>query len=194
MIKHLTLAIAALLVLSGSALAAANSLELNFNDESAQARFGLILSQDAYGSALLDLRGLYNDEKDRNFWLVSGGFDFIGEPGTVPGLELGIAADVKVGDSDVADSDFGAVGVGALARYYPPALGGFGVGARLLYSPEIFTFLEAERVTEFSTRVGYVITPRIGVHVEYQKVRVEFDRGGHVDIDDDVRVGFEARF
>lgn len=192
--KHLLAIVACLLVLSGSAWAAANSLELNFNDDSAQARLGVIINQDAYGSSLLDFRGVFNDDKNANAWMASGGFDFIGEPGNAPGLELGIVTDVKVGDSDGPDTDFGAVGVGGLVRYFPPALGGFGVGGRVVYSPKIFTFLEAERLLEFSTRVGYVITPKIGVHVEFQKVEVDFDRWGKHDLDEEVRVGFEARF
>jgi len=198
--KHLLAVVACLFMLSGSAWAAANSLELNFNDNSAQARVGMIINQDAYGTSLVDLRGLYNDEDVQDGWMISGGFDFIGEPGNVPGLELGIVADVKVGDSDKTDiyntdRDFGAVGVGALARYFPPALGGFGFAGRAVYSPKIFSFLEANRLTEFSARVGYVITPKIGVHVEYQNVEVEFDNIlGDVDIDDEIRVGFEARF
>jgi len=193
--KHLLILAACLLTLSGNVWAAANSLELNFNDDSAQARLGMIINQDAYGTSLFDFRGMFNDENELNGWMVSAGLDFIGEPGNVPGLELGIVADLKVGESDVEDSDFGAAGVGGLVRYFPPALGGFGFAGRLVYSPKIFTMLEAERLTEFSGRVGYVITPKIGVHVEYQKIEVEYDNIlGEVDVDDEVRVGFEARF
>jgi len=183
-----------LLITSGSAFGAANTLELNFNDDSAQARLGMIINQDAYGTSLFEVRGLYNDEDDRDLWMTSGGLAFVGEPGNAPGLELGILADVKVGDAEINDADFGAAGVGVLVRYYPPALGGFGVGCRVLYSPEIFSFLEAEGMTEFSARVGYVITPKIGVHVEYQKIEVDFERYGDQDVDDEVRFGFEARF
>ena len=192
--KHLVAVVICLVLSGGSALAAANSLELNFNDDSAQARFGAIINQDAYGTSMFEVRGLYNDEDNRDLWMTSGGFAFVGEPGNAPGLELGILADVKVGDADAADADFGAVGIGGLVRFYPPALGGFGVGGRVLYSPKIFSFLESDGMLEFSTRVGYVITPKIGVHVEYQKIEVDFDRYGDQDVDDEVRFGFEARF
>mgnify|MGYP001156644377 CR=1 FL=1 len=193
--KQLLTVVTCLLAMSGSAWAAANSLELNFNDDSAQARLGMIINQDAYGTSLFDIRGLFNDEDELNGWMTSFGFDFIGEPGNVPGLELGIVADVRVGESDRDDSDFGAVGIGGLARYFPPALGGFGFAGRIIYSPKIFSFLEAERMAEYSIRAGYVITPKIGVHVEYQNVEVEYDNIlGDVDVDDEVRIGFEARF
>ena len=147
MLKRSLASVACLLLMCTSALAAANSVELNFNDDSAQGRFSAVINQEAYGPWLLDFRGMFNDDDELNAWLASAGFNFVGEPGNVAGLELGIIADVKIGDSDVRNSDFGAVGVGALARYYPPALSGFGVGSRIVYSPKIFTFLEAERIT-----------------------------------------------
>jgi hypothetical protein len=194
MIKKLLVTVTCLILLSGSALAVDNSIELTFNDDSAQARLNTIINQDAYGTSLLDFRGLYNDDDDQSAWMASAGFNFVGEPGTVPGLELGIVADVKTGDTDRQNSDFGAVGLGGLVRYYPPALGGFGFGGRVVYSPKIFTFLEAERLFEISTRAGFMITPKIGVHVEFQKVNVEFEGGGDYDLDEDLRIGFNARF
>ncbi len=193
MIKHLLAAVACLL-LCGNAFAAANGIELNFNDDSVQGRYLGIINQDAYGTSMLDARLLYNDEDDIERWLASLGLDFVGEPGNIAGLELGIAVDGKLGDTDVQDTEIGAIGVGALVRYYPPALGGFGFGGRLIYSPEIFCFMETERVTEFSARLGYAVTPKIGLHVEYQKVRVEYELYGKADFDEEVRFGFEARF
>lgn len=194
MVKQFLSVVFCLLLMGGSALAAGNGIELNFNDESAQARLGMIINQDDYGTSMLDFRGLYNDEDDLSQWLGSVAFHFLGTPGGVPGLDLGVIVDVKTGESDVSDTEFGALGIGGLVNYFPPVLRGFGASGRAIYSPQIFSFLEAEKVSEFSIRAGYKITPKIGVHVEYQKVEVEFDRWGDSDIDDELRIGFEARF
>lgn len=192
--KNFLVVVACWLMMVGSAQAEAKSLSLNFNDDSAQARFGMMIKEDVYGTSLLDFRGLYNDEDDLSSWLTSAGVNFVGALDNAPGLELGVIADVKIGDSDRSDTDFGAVGIGGLVSYFPPELGGFGVGSRFVYSPKIFTFLEAENISEFSARVSYNIAPNIGVHVEFQKVRVDFDTWGERDIDEEFRLGFEARF
>lgn len=192
--KNLLVVVACWLMMVGSAHAEAKSLSLNFNDDSAQARFNMIIKEDVNGTSLLDFRGLYNDEDDLSSWLTSAGVNFVGTLDNAPGLELGVIADLKAGDSDRSDTEFGAVGVGGLVNYFPPELGGFGVGSRFVYSPKIFTFLEAENISEFSARVSYNIAPNIGVHIEYQKVRVDFDTFGKRDIDEELRIGFEARF
>lgn len=194
MVKQLLAGVACLLLMGGSALAAGNGIELNFNDESAQARLGMVIMQDDNGTSMLDFRGLYNDDDDHSQWLTSAAFQFLGTPRDIPGLELGAVVDVKIGDSDVSDTDFGALGIGGLVSYFPPTFNGFGVSGRVIYSPGIFSFLEAEEVIESSVRAGYKITPKLGVHVEYQNVQVDFDRWGDSDIDDELRIGFEARF
>ena len=194
MLKQPLLLLACLLFFAGNALAAGSAVELNLNNESAQARFETIINQDDFGTSKLNFRGLYNDDNNLNLWLASGGLSFLGTPEQVPGLELGLIVEGSLSDSDVNDTDFAALGVGATASYLPPVLDGFGFSGRIIYSPKIFTFREAEGMTEFSLRASYNITPKIDVHLEYQKIEVDYDRFGDTDIDDDVRIGFKAHF
>lgn len=194
MIKQLLILFSCLLILSGNAMADGSSFELNLNDESAQGRFEMPINQDYYGTSKLNFRGLYNDEDEQSLWLSSVGMSFLGTPEQVPGLELGVIVEASLSDSDTSDTEFGALGIGVRASYLPPALSGFGFSSRLVYAPEIFTFREAEGFNEFSIRASYNITPKIDVHVEYQKIEVEYDDFGDVDIDDNVRLGFKAYF
>lgn len=174
--------------------AMASSVFINFNDESAQAGGDMTLSQDDYGSAAFNGRFLYND--DRDVKLGSAGLKFVGEPGNVPGLELGVGIQAYVGEAgEVNDWDIGAVGVGALFGFAPPALGGIGFEGRLYYAPKIFSFLDTDGLTEAAFNVGYAITPHIRLLAEYQNIRAKVeDVSGRHRVDEEIRLGFAAKF
>lgn len=192
MMRSVLLVLAFCLALAPAAMA--SSVFINFNDESAQAGGDLTMSQDDYGSAFLNGRFLYND--DREVTLGSAGLKFVGDPGNVPGLELGVGAQVYVGEAgEGQDWDFGAVGVGALVGYAPPVLGGIGFEGRLYYAPKIFSFLDSEGLTETAFNVGYAITPRIRILAEYQNIRAKVeDVSGRHRVDEEIRIGFAAKF
>lgn len=169
----------------------AQSLDINLNDYSVQVRYLYPVSEDDYGQTHLNARFLFND--DERTRLLSLGFDFVGEPGNVPGMDLGVGVHGYGGRTDEGQ-DVGVVGIGAQVRYAPPTLGGFGMGARALYAPKIFSFFDSERLLETAVRIGYAVTPKIRLHLEYQNIRVDFERRGTRIIDEGIRVGFEARF
>lgn len=178
-------------VLAATGPAAADSLEIAFNDNSAQAQYDHLLLQDEYGSSLINLRFLYNDREETT--LGSLGFDFVGEPGNIPGLKIGVGATVNGGETDDSQ-DILTLGVGGRLSYAPPALGGVGLAAKVFYGPRIFAFLDAERMLETGARLGYAVTPRIALHVSYQNIRIDFDDRGDWTIDDAIRVGFTGTF
>ena len=170
--------------------AQANSLEIGFNDFSFQLRYDHVISDDGYGRSLVDTRLLYNDNKDT--LLGSMGFDFVGQPGNVPGLELGAGARIYAGGS-ANDTELLALGVGGITSYAPPFLRGFGLSGELFYCPQIFSFLDADRMLEFEFRTFFAITPKIKVFLGFQNIDTDFDRGDR-DIDRAIRGGFDARF
>ena len=65
-----------------------SSFDLSFNDTSAQAQLAFPLRSDDYGTMQLEGRALYNDQEDTR--LGSAGLVFVGEPGNIPGLSLGV--------------------------------------------------------------------------------------------------------
>lgn len=175
-----------------AATAGATSLDVSLNDDSLQAQVFVPVTQDAYGTTLVGVRGLYNDDHDTN--LISGEVDFLGKPGDVPGLTAGVGLIVwggEVGPSHGADII--SVGIGAKAGFAPPQLMGVGIDAKLFYGPKILTGGDSERVYESALRVSYAFIPKARCFVEYQKIHVDFD-GGDGNIDDDLRIGFEAKF
>jgi hypothetical protein len=181
----------ALLLCLAAVQASAAVLDLDFNDSSVQLGFAHNLSEDEYGSARGRLRLLYNDHEETT--LGSAGLDFAGSPGNVPGLEVGIGAQLLGGEAD-RGQDLLALAVGVQATWAPPILGGFGLGGRVAYAPEIFCWLDSERVVESAARLSYAVTPRATLFLEYQNIRSDFEDHGNWTIDDDLRGGFEARF
>ncbi len=191
--NSLTLSILAL-VLAGPA--AASSLDLNFNDYSAQAEFASEIAADQYGRSQWRGRLLYNDKRDTV--LGSVGVDFLGSPGNIPGLELGIGAKVNGGKtaSGRARQDLLTLAIGGQGIFAPPFWGGFGIAGSLFYSPQIFSLLDAERLLEWDVRLNYAVSPRIGVYAGYQRTRADFDRPTPAKrtIDEGLRLGFRAYF
>ncbi|MFO7983299.1 MAG: YfaZ family outer membrane protein [Desulfuromonadales bacterium] len=172
----------------------ATTFDINFNDDSAQAQVDLTLNRDQYGSSSFNGRFLYNDNDDTE--LGSIGLRFRGEPGNVPGLDLGVGAQMYGGNAGEINSvDIGGIGVGGLFGYAPPHLNGLGFDGRLVYVPEVFSFFDTERVVEAALRMFFAITPRIKIHAEYQNIGIKIeDRSGTHTIDEEVRFGFTGRF
>jgi len=171
--------------------APAATLDLDFNDSSVQVGFAHNLREDEYGFSRGRLRFLYNDHEETT--LGSAGLDFAGSPGNVPGLEVGIGAQLLGGEAD-RSQDLLALAVGVQATWAPPTLGGLGFGGRVSYAPGIFCWMDSERMVESALRVSYAVTPRAGLFLEYQNIRSDFEEHGNWTIDDGVRGGFEARF
>ena len=169
----------------------ATSLDLFFNDTSAQVGFRSPIAQDDYGRSEFNTRFLYNDDEETA--LGSVGFDFVGEPGNVPGLDLGVGTKIYGGHTEPSQ-DLLSLGVGGSVHYSPPALGGFGASALFFYAPSIFSVLDSERIVEGALRLTYAITPRVRLGVEYQRIRSKFEDAGTWTIDEGIRAGFVATF
>ncbi len=180
-----------LLACLAAAPAGAATVDLGFNDYSAQAVLGLPLHAEEYGSIHAEGRLLYNDDEETK--LASGGLLFSGQPGNVPGLDLGIGGLLYVGHTDESQ-DLLALGVGGRVSFAPPVLGGFGLSGKLFYAPNIFAGLDAERLVETGVRLSYAVTPKVQLFAEYQNLRCDFDDRDDRSIDEGVRVGFTASF
>jgi hypothetical protein len=171
--------------------AAADSLEITLNDYSAQGRYGYLLNRDDFGSSHIASRLLYNDREET--LLGSIGFEFLGEPGDIPGLGISIGTHLTGGGTD--DSlGFLYLSVGGGVSLAPPDLGGLGLFGRIFYGPNIFTFVDSRRSVETGAGISFAITPRIKLLAEYQNIRMNFKRHGTRSVDEGIRGGFQARF
>ena len=148
----------------------AGTAALEFNDESAE----------------------INDDEETE--MASVEFKVVGDPGSVPGLEVGAGFVGYVGEShDVYD--FNNVGIALMADYAPPTLQGLGFSVRASYAPDIFSWQDSDGLFEFNTRVYYALTPKVKVYAGYQSIEGEIDGFNQdVDIDKETRVGLMLVF
>lgn len=171
--------------------ASAASLDLGFNDDSFQLIFDTPVKEDAYGISMFNARLLYNDDNETT--LGSIGYDFLGSPGNVNGLDVGVGAKLYGGETDPS-LDYINLGVGVVVNYTPPQLYGLGFSGTLNYAPEIFSFRDSEGLFEAGARITYTIVPKVKVYIGYQLINMDIDGGGDEDIDDDFRIGFIGTF
>lgn len=188
--KRLILFLACLVLVPLSAQA--TTLALDFNDDSAEVRFDVLLTGDDYGKSIFGGRYLYNDDEETE--MIGVELKFVGDPGAVPGLEVGAGFIGYIGEShDVFD--YSNVGVALMADYSPATMQGLGFSGRLVYSPDIFSWQDSDGMFEYNLRVSYAITPKVRVYIGYQDIEAEVDGFRQdVDIDEDARVGLQVRF
>lgn len=180
------------IVISTASPASADSVDVGFNDDSFQLIYEKGLSQDEYGTSLLNGRFLYNGDEETK--LGSIGLDFVGQPGNISGLDLGAGAKFYAGNSD-PDIDFMNLAIGLRGDYTLPHMRGVGLSARLNYAPKVFSFRDSERLLESRLRVTYAMLPKVRLYLGYQHIRLDVeDRSGHATIDDSVRIGFIGSF
>ncbi|MCW8891878.1 MAG: YfaZ family protein [Deltaproteobacteria bacterium] len=173
-------------------IAAAGSVDIGFNDESFQIGYEHPLTPDNYGTAVANGRFLYNGDEETR--LGSLGLDFIGNPGNVPGLGLGVGTKFYAGSTD-PDTDFVNLAIGLRGSYILPQLRGFGVAGHLYYAPKVFSFQDSERLLESQVRLTYAVLPKAKLFVGYQNIRLDIDnRNDSRAIDNAVRIGFVGSF
>ena len=169
----------------------AGNFSLDFNDHSTQ--FGLVqkLNTQNYGDTVVKARYLYNDSSRTNLGGIAAGV--IGEPGNVEGLKLGIDVALNGGQTR-NDKEFLAVGLGFSAVYAPAVLRGLGLDAHLVYSPEIFTFLDSEDYFEWGAGVSYQVLPNARITLAFQNIQVDIKNQPRSDLDETVRFGISFAF
>ncbi len=170
----------------------AASVDIGFNDNSFQLIYETPISDDEYGTSLLNGRFLYNGDEETK--LGSVGFDFIGEPGNIAGLKIGAGVKGYGGRTD-RDVDFANLGLGVRVDYTLAQLQGLGFSGRLNYAPKVFSFIDADRLLETEARVTYAVMPKVKLYIGYQNVRLDVDgRDNTITIDDSIRIGFVGTF
>jgi hypothetical protein len=170
--------------------AAAGSLDVGINTDSAQARVGFDAHEETGYRVNLGLGFLYNDGLDAQIGSASA--LFVVEPESIPGFEIGLGICLYAGSS--GEESVGSFPIGIQADWAPAALKGFFFGARVFYGPAILSWSDTESLLEAEAQVGYRFAKPLGIFLQFRNVRVDVGDRDDRDIDNDVRVGFNARF
>lgn len=190
MYKNLLLG--ALILIMCPGLAFADSLQIGFNDSTAQVEAIVPTQRDSYGYSEVNLRGLYNEKTDTR--IASLGFDVLGSLNDqIAGIYFG--AGVKVYGGKAVEDDILSMGLGGIFKIAPPSWQGLGITASYFYSPQIFTALDATRMSEFQTAVTFEFIPRKArVFVSYNNIHTDFETTANRTIDESVRLGISLGY
>lgn len=169
-------------------LANADSVDIGFNNESFHLGYERPVAQDEFGVVFGTAGFLYNDDEKTKVGRI--GADFVGSPGQYPGTQLGMGLRLYAG-STAKNTDFINLALGLRASYAPPQLGGFGVTAAAYHAPEVFSFRDADNLTQTEIALTYAMIPKVRLKLGYYNLRLKEDtRKNNRTIDEGLRIGF----
>jgi hypothetical protein len=178
--------------LFAASITAAATVNVGLSDNSFQIGYEQSVNRDEYGTVMANGRFLYNDDKDAK--LGSVGLDFVGVPGNVPGLSLGVGPRFYIGNVD-SGTDFTNLAVGLRSSYVLPQLQGLGVSGHCYYAPKVFSFQDSEHLLETGVRLTYAILPKATIYIGYQNIDLGVEhKSSNQTIDSSVRIGFVGSF
>ena len=175
---------AALGVFSGSV--AADSIDINLNDDSIQAIYTSNWRAAEFNMGLLN-------NSDQNDWVASVGLLAMGaqQSGNTR-IEGGLGG--KIYYADVADDNVLALGLGGEFRTFP-GNGPFGIGGYLYFAPKVVTALDGERFWAAAARVEFeVVRNTANLYLGDRKVRVKLEDHGRVPVESGRHAGVKIRF
>jgi hypothetical protein len=173
-------------------LASADSVDIGFNNESFHLGYERPVVQDEFGVVSGNAGFLYNGDEKTTLGRV--GADFVGSPGQYPGTRLGMGLRLYAG-STAKNTDFINLALGLRASYAPPQLGGFGVSASVYHAPKVFSFRDADNLTQSEIVLTYALVPKVRLNLGYYNLRLKEDsRGSNWTIDEGLRIGFTGYF
>jgi hypothetical protein len=173
-------------------MASADTIDIGFNNESFHLGYERPVVQDEFGVVSGNAGFLYNSDEKTTLGRV--GADFVGSPGQYPGTRLGMGVRLYAG-STAKNTDFVNLALGLRASYAPPQFGGFGVVAAVYHAPKVFSFRDADNLTQTEIALTYALVPKVRLNLGYYNLRLKEDnRGSDWTIDEGLRIGFTGYF
>lgn len=185
----------AVLIAAGSLpmVSAAQSLDINLNDDTVQGVLSLPLSVGGFGRSSWDLGLLYHETDNDDNALFTLGAQVQGAAGAdAPGLEFG--AGMKLFVADVSQKDVIAAGLGVGVRYAPPAFSRFYSALSGYYAPDIVTFNDGEDFFSGDFRLGYEILPEAEIYAGYRNIEAGITNGQDATVAEGWLLGMKILF
>lgn len=169
-----------------SGAVAADSIDINLNNDSIQAIYASNWRTAEFNVGLLS-------NTDQNDWAASMGLLASGERQTgASRVEGGLGGKIYL--ADVANQDVLALGLGGEFRTFPNN-GPIGFGGYLYYAPNVVTTMDGEKFWEFGARVEFeAVKKTANVYIGYRKMRADLDNGQDVTVDSGLHAGVKISF
>lgn len=176
----------AALTLGMSGAAAADSIDINLNDDAIQAIYAT-----NWRTAEFNVGFLTNSDKDN--WAASMGLLALGQKQTGSSrVEGGLGG--KLYYADVADQNVLALGLGGQFRVFP-GNGPIGLGGYLYYAPDVVTGMDGKHFWEAGARAEFeMVRNSASLYVGYRKMRADLDIGRDVTVDSGWHAGVKIIF
>lgn len=171
---------------SASSTVLADSLDINLNNDSAQAIYATNWRTAEFNTGLM-----YN--KDHDDWVASVGLLSSGERETSQTrTEAGLGG--KIYAASVSNKDVVALGLGGQFRVFPNN-GPIGFSGYAYYAPDIVTFVDGKKFWEFGARIEFEIVKKTAnIYLGYRKVRADLENDANVTVDSGANVGVKISF
>lgn len=175
-----------------STCAAAQSLDVSLNDNSALFDYtASAASRGGFGNTAADL-GIYFTNTDDI--MVMLGLQVVDGTGTgSPGLEAGVGAKLFALRAD-AKQDIFALTLGGELHYTPASLSRVAVLAQLFYAPDIVTFGDGRQFIYATARVGYLVMQRAEIYFGFRRVETELVSRVNLGIESGPHIGLQVTF
>jgi len=177
------------LTIVACAPAFAQSFDVDLSNDSAQFRYiSMAGNATGFGNTEVDMGLFYSTDDDVLGML---GLLVADEAGSAsPGLVAGVG--VKAFAATVDQNEVIALSIGGQLRYHPPAFSRLGIAVQGHISPDVVTFVDADKFYYVSGRVEYEVLPQALVYVGYRKIRADLTTGPEVDIDNGGHIGLQV--
>ena len=174
-------------------LSYAGGLDLKLGDEVAEITYLTESSTFGYGGADVGMGLFYNEADD---WMVSAMVMVTGSSaGNERALQLGVGVKVLFASLDLADEDIGALGLAGQVRYVIPAEYPVAFLVEAVIAPEVTSFSDAEKYTEYRFALELEVTPSARAYLGYRNIEIDLENvGPGIEIDDEVHVGVRFEF
>lgn len=178
-------------LLASMTVHAANSVDMNFSNESVRGRYTQDLQSSPQGRKELGVGVLYNTDDNL---LVDVWFQITDAAGSkAPGLDAGVGFKGYVGQTET--QEYMALAIGGELYYRPAQSNRMIYQVGLFVAPGIVTFLDADSLWDANLRVGYEILPTAIAYISYRSIRANFDVAeDEEEIDRGAQLGLELRF
>jgi hypothetical protein len=180
----------ALTLLTISAAAMADTVDVNLRDNSAQFQYFASMGRDTLGKAEMHAGLLYVDKKNLLGDLGILVKDEVGK--SAPGVSVGVG--IKGLTAKAKNNNAAALALGGVVRYSPRPDRRFGIIGQLYFSPNIVTFGDADRYVETGVRFEYEIIPQAAAYVGYRRVNFGLQANPDVTLDEGAYLGVRIMF
>ncbi|MCC6303006.1 MAG: hypothetical protein IT489_09450 [Gammaproteobacteria bacterium] len=196
-VSSLARAAVAAALLTGAAVAPAQTLDLNLSNDSALFRY---IVQDS------DSSGLGNKQVDLGFVYTTDdvlvgmfGAQLVAEAGSrSPGLDAGLGLKLfgARADLDELNDDISlfALTLGVQVHFVPPPWPRIGVSLQGFFSPDVVTFGDADKFSYLSAALEFRVLPQAMAYLGYRKMRAGLEEGDDATLESGGHLGFQLQF